>query len=414
MKIAVIGGGRVGAPVAAGFAGMGHCAVCCERNGEKLRALRSGRAPFDEPGLNALVGKHLRAGNLSFAADAGDAVKDADVCFVAVETDVNGCAGLRAVVAEVAKRMHGRGGVAIKSTMPVGMSGELAKATGARVVVNPEFLRQGFAVGDFLRPSRIVVGADDEHAAMIMRAVYQPWIKNGVKLIETSRASAEIIKLSANFALASRVAVVNEIAGLCESAGADIDEVAAALALDKRIGLAKSGAGFGGVCLPKDCELFAAAGRGFNYRATVAEAVSASNNKRPQKLAAHIAKHFPPGSHPRLAVWGLAFKAGGDDVRNSKAAETARLLGETPPLPSLRLHDPFVSPRAVENAPGEFFCDWRKSIKNADGLVVLAAHPCYADIPRAEITMLMKSGALVFDIAGGLQKTRNTQSQIAA
>ena len=113
-------------------------------------------------------------------------------------------------------------------------------------------------------------------------------------------------------------------------------------------------------------------------------------------------------------MWGLAFKAGGDDVRNSKAAETARLLDTTPPLPSLRLHDPFVAPRAVENAPGEFFRDWRESIKNSDGLVVLAAHPPYADIPRAEITMLMKSGALVFDIAGGLQKTRDTQSQIAA
>ena len=401
MKIAVVGGGRVGAAVAAGFAGAGHCVVCCERDRRRLRALKNACAPFDEPQLNALVAKHLRTGNLSFVADIAT-VTNADVCFVAVETNAGDCATLRTAVSDAAATMHGRGIVAVKSTMPVGMADNLAKTADAHIVVNPEFLRQGHAVEDFLHPAHIIIGVDDRSTAMTMRAVYKTW---RAPLMETTRRTAEIIKLAANYALAARVAVINEIAALCERGGDDAGTVIKALVLDGRINPARPGPGFGGVCLPKDCALFAAA---CGHNATVVSAVIAANSKRPRTLATHIASHFARASRPHLALWGLAFKGGGDDMANSKAAETTRLLSATAPHPLLRLHDPCVPAQALKTLPGKHCLNWRDSLKNADGLVVLAAHPHYADIAPADIKAPMKSNALIFDTVGILKTNKRT------
>ena len=396
MKIAVIGGGRVGAAVAAGFAGAGHCVVCCERDRRRLRGLKNARAPFDEPQLDEMIAKCLRAGSLAFSSSIA-AARDADVCFVAVETDAGECAALRAAVIDAASVMGGRGVVAVKSTMPAGRSDELAKTTGARIVVNPEFLRQGHAAEDFLRPARIVIGADDRRAVMTMRAAYKKW---RAPIMETTRRTAEIIKLAANYALAARVAVIDEIATLCERGGDNADTVIKALALDGRIAPARTGPGFGGVCLPKDCALFAAAcGRD----ASLAAAVIAANDKRPHALAAHVAGQFLRNSRPHLAVWGLAFKGGGGDMTNSKGAETARLLNAAAPRPLLRLHDPCLPVRKIKTLPGKHYRHWRDSLKNADGLVVLAAHPHYATIAPADIKAAMKNDARIFDAVGILQ-----------
>lgn len=396
MKIVVVGGGVVGVVAAAGFASAGHCVVCCERDRRRLRGLKDARAPLGEPRLDMMIAEYLRAGSLTFASNI-TAARDADVCFIAVETDAGECAALRAAVCDAALAMGGRGIIAVKSTMPAGMADALAKTTGADIVVNPEFLRQGYAAADFLHPKRIVIGADNPQAFMTMRAVYKKW---RAPIIQTSRRTAEVIKLAANYALAARVAVINDIAALCELGGDDTAAVVNALAYDERINPARQGPGFGGVCLPKDCALFAAAcGRG----ASLAAAVIAANNKRPQTLAAHIAKHFARNSRPHLAVWGLAFKGGGGDMTNSKAMETAKLLGKTAPRPLLRLHDPFVPMREKKLLPGKRYRNWRDTLKNADGVVILAAHPQYSSIARADIKAAMKKEALIFDTVGILQ-----------
>lgn len=405
MEITVIGGGHVGLPVAAVFADRGNRVVCCERDPAKLACMRAGLAPFNEPGLDELVSKNLQAGSLAFQADLPGSVRGADLCFVTVATAADGHPQLTATVTDIVRHIPEGSVIALKSTMQPGTADKIARAAGerAKVAVNPEFLRQGSAVTDFRSPERIVIGANDESTLETMRKAYAPWRESSASWLEVTRTEAEIVKAGANCFLATRVALINEIYDLCEATGADIRVVRDALAADSRIGghYLSPGIGFGGSCLPKDCELLAHAGRSAGSPMAVVEATTASNNGRQTRLADRIASLVHGLPDPAIAVWGLTFKPDSDDMRDSIALGIVDRLSQGRPSPRLRLHDPWA-PKDAAPACGELFADWRESLEGADALVVLVAHSAYKGIRPEEAKGLMRGDAIL-DVAGVLE-----------
>ncbi|MDQ4145223.1 MAG: UDP-glucose/GDP-mannose dehydrogenase family protein [Actinomycetota bacterium] len=340
MQLGVVGTGHVGLVTCVTFAEFGHEVVATDEDQEKLGRLESGEAPFFEPGLQELLDKH-RNGPLTFSHDKRS-LTDAEAVFICVGTPprATGEANLAAVensARELAEHARGRTLIVEKSTVPAGTATRLRRVlrharpdleNDLEVVSNPEFLREGAAIEDSLNPSRILVGADSEWARERMRDVYRPLLERGVELIETDIATAELSKHACNAFLALKISYINAIARLCERAGADVELVASVLGSDERIGphFLKAGLGFGGSCFPKDLRAFDKLAHELGYDFALLRDIDKVNDEAVEAAVAKIADALWNLEGKRVALLGLAFKPGTDDVRFSPALELARKL----------------------------------------------------------------------------------------
>jgi UDPglucose 6-dehydrogenase len=335
MKITVIGAGYVGLVSAACFSDFGYEVTCVDRDARKVAALESGKIPIYEQGLEPVVASNRQAGRLVFSEDLKSAVASADVVLIAVGTptregeDAADLSFVYAAGEEIAKAMQGYTVIVTKSTVPVGTAARLREIISkARpdgefdVASNPEFMREGSAVEDFLRPDRVVIGVNSERAEKVLRQLYRPLTAKNVPLLVASCEAAEVIKYAANTFLATRIAFVNQLADLCEKVGADIQDVARGMGLDKRIGLQflNPGPGFGGSCFPKDTRALVHTARQHGNPFTIVENVVSANEARKRALADRI-QQAAGGTlaGKKIALLGIAFKAETDDIRDAAA-----------------------------------------------------------------------------------------------
>jgi len=361
MNICVVGTGYVGLVTGAVFADLGNDVVCVDKVRAKIDSLKAGRMPIYEPGLEEMVARNVDDGRLTFTIDLAAGVRQSDVIFIAVgtpsratgETDLS---HVEAVAAEIGRTMDRYKVVVNKSTVPVG-TGELVREVVARhqrapvefdVVSNPEFLREGSAIEDTLRPDRIVIGAPNQHAAMRLVELYAPLER---PMIITDLPSAEVIKYASNSFLAAKISFINAIANVCEAAGADVTQVMKGMGLDNRIGAAflQAGLGYGGSCFPKDVDsLIHTAGRlGYDFR--LLKSVADINRERAARLVETIRKVLSPLDDKTVAVLGLSFKPNTDDMREAKSVEVIEQLhaaGAT-----IRAYDPVATDNARDLLP---------------------------------------------------------------
>ena len=330
MKIAVIGTGYVGLVAGACLAESGNNVVCIDKDDAKVRTLRRGKMPFYEPGLEELVRRNRQERRLTFSTTLPKAVRDSSVIFVAVGTPPgeDGSADVQQVLAvarDVAKAMNGYKVIVDKSTVPVGTSVQVREVIRREtthpfsVVSNPEFLKQGAAVEDFMKPDRVVIGAEDPRAEGLMREVYDPFTRTGAPILVMDCASAELTKYAANAMLASRISFMNEVANVCELVGADVDQVRRAIGADRRIGpsFLFPGIGYGGSCFPKDVKALIHFAAKKNYEFKLLRAVESVNASQKTRLFSKMRAHFGSLKGKVIAVWGLAFKPKTDDMREA-------------------------------------------------------------------------------------------------
>lgn len=330
MKIAVIGTGYVGLVVGTCFAETGNDVACVDKDAPKIRGLQRGRVPIYEPGLEELVRRNRAEGRLTFTTALPRAVRGAQAVFIAVGTPMgeDGSADLQHVLEvarDVARAMNGYTVIVNKSTVPVGTVERVRKVVRREtthpfsVVSNPEFLKQGAAVEDFLKPDRVVIGAEDPRATELMQELYAPFTRTGAPIMVMDCASAELSKYAANAMLASRVSFMNEIANVCEAVKADVDHVRMAIAADRRIGSSFlfPGVGYGGSCFPKDVKALLKFSREHQYDFQILRAVEAVNEAQKARMLRTLETHLGPLKGRHIAVWGLAFKPRTDDMREA-------------------------------------------------------------------------------------------------
>jgi UDPglucose 6-dehydrogenase len=343
LNIAVIGTGYVGLVVGSCFAESGNEVVCVDNNSDKIAKLEMGVIPIYEPGLPDLIERNVRDRRLIFTTDLRSAVQKSEVIFIAVGTPTtsSGAADLSAVHAvatAIGKAMNGYKVVVTKSTVPVGTADTvrdlIARETNQEfdVVSNPEFLKQGAAVEDFMRPDRIVVGTDNPRAAEILRELYAPFVRTGSPILVVDIRTSEMVKYAANAFLAARISFMNEISNLCEAVGADVDMVRKGMAADSRIGSAFlfPGVGYGGSCFPKDTRALIQTGREYTTPMRILEAVEAVNNDQAHRFVNRVIDHFKGKlKDKRFGVWGLSFKPRTNDMRDAPAIRIIeQLLGK--------------------------------------------------------------------------------------
>jgi len=398
MKITVFGSGYVGLVTAACFARMGNKVLCVDIDAAKVEALRTGRVPIREQGLDDLVAAGIAAGNLRFTTDPAEGVAHGLYQFIAVGTpaDEDGSADLShvlAVAATVAEHMDAYRVVVDKSTVPVGTArrvGEVIRERLARrgatvpfaVVSNPEFLKEGNAVEDFMKPDRIIIGADDERAIREMQRLYAPFNRKSDRLLVMDPLSAELTKYAANAMLATKISVMNEFANIAERVGADIEQVRVGLGSDPRIGFhfIYPGAGYGGSCFPKDVSALIHTAREVGHPAHILQAVQAVNQRQKSRLFERIQQHFGHDlSGLSFALWGLAFKPGTDDMREAPSRVLMEALWRAGAR--VRAHDPAAMAEARHLYPDPealVLCDDPMTcLDGAEGLVVVTEWNSY-------------------------------------
>jgi UDPglucose 6-dehydrogenase len=341
VKVTVIGTGYVGLVVGAGLAETGNHVICADIDRDKIALLQTGHVPIYEPGLEPLVARNQAAGRLRFTADVPAAIEASDVVFIAVGTppDEDGTADLQHVLAAgamIGDHMNRPKVVITKSTVPVGTAGLVREAIAARtsmsfhVCANPEFLKEGAAVEDFMKPDRVVVGVESADARVVLEELYAPFVRTNNPLIFMDVASAEMTKYAANAMLATRISFMNQIAELCEAVGADISMVRRGVGSDPRIGPAFlfPGPGYGGSCFPKDVQALIRTADGHRVSLDVLKAVEEVNRRQKRRVFEKVSRALGTLAGRHVAVWGLAFKAETDDMRESPAIELVeRLLG---------------------------------------------------------------------------------------
>ena len=386
MKIAIVGAGYVGLVSGACLAGFGFDVVCVDHDAARVGELEQGRVPIHEPGLEDRVRAGRNDGRLRFTSELAPAVAAADVVMIAVGTptrrgeDAADLAFVHKAADEIAAALNGYKVVVTKSTVPVGTTRSLMHEIARRrpglafdMASNPEFLREGSAVSDFLAPDRVIVGTESERARDVLGQLYRPITVGSVPITFTGIESAELIKYAANGYLAMRIAFVNELADLCEKVGADISVVTHGMGQDRRIGqhYLQPGPGFGGSCFPKDSRALAAAARGRGAPFRLIEAVVAANDGRKTGLAARVVAAMGGSvDGRRIAVLGIAFKADTDDIRDSAA------LGLIPELKgkgaSIAAYDPQAGPAGAARIPDVVWCrNAYAAASGADAVVIL-------------------------------------------
>jgi UDPglucose 6-dehydrogenase len=410
MRIAVIGTGYVGLVSGACFSEFGVSVTCVDKDGEKIARLNGGEIPIYEPGLNELVASNARAGRLAFATDLKSAVAGADAVFIAVGTPSrrgDGHADLSYVFGaaeEIAQALTGYAVVVTKSTVPVGTGRKVAtilrkfRPEGSfEVVSNPEFLREGSAIGDFMRPDRVVIGAETERAREVMRALYRPLYLIETPIVFTAIETAELIKYAANSFLATKISFINEIAELCEKVGADVQDVAKGIGLDGRIGskFLHAGPGYGGSCFPKDCLALVRTAQEAGAPVTLVEQVVAVNDARKRKMAEKVIKACGGSVAGKvLAVLGLTFKPNTDDMREAPS------LAIIPTLQAagadIRAYDPEGITEAKKLLPGVAFVnDAYAAMNGADAIVLLTEWNEFRALDLERAKLLLKSPTLI-------------------
>jgi UDPglucose 6-dehydrogenase len=410
MRIAMIGTGYVGLVSGTCFAKFGHDVVCLDKDPDKIKRLKKGKIPIYEAGLEDLLARQIESKRITFTTDINDAVPEADVVFIGVGTPArrsDGHADLSFVyqaAKEIAETMQGYTVIVTKSTVPVGTAREIERIVRETapngdfdVASNPEFLREGAAVNDFMRPDRVVIGTSSERAQKIMREVYRPLFLNETPIVFTKRETAEIIKYAANSFLATKIAFINEIADLCEKADADVQIVAKTLGLDGRISpkFLNAGPGYGGSCFPKDTLALAQTGQKMNARQSIVEAVVDSNNNRRKAMADKvIAACGGSVENKRIGILGVAFKPNTDDVRDSPALDIIPILQHAGA--DIAAYDPAAMEQAKQFITA---VDWKTNAydvaKDADALVIITEWNEFRAMDLDRIETLLKTPCIV-------------------
>ncbi len=410
MKITVVGSGYVGLVAGTCFAELGNDVVCLDADGAKIAALQRGEVPIYEPGLDELIVRNAREGRLQFTTDKAGAILHGEVVFIAVGTPMgeNHEADLRyvrAVAADIGRHMRSYTVVVDKSTVPVGtaeMVAEIIRCTQSEsvdfdVVSNPEFLKEGAAIKDFMVPDRVVIGTASERAGEIMRRLYQPLVRAERPLIVTDIKSAELIKYAANAMLATRISFMNELAHLAEAVGADIKKVALGMGLDRRIGsrFLQAGVGYGGSCFPKDVQALIQSLRQHGCQSRILEAVEAVNADQKLSLIPKIERQLGADlTGCKIAVWGLAFKPKTDDIRDAPALLMISELRRRGAL--ISAFDP-VAETNCRRAGIEIEYVQRPldALRDADCLVLMTEWDVFRALDKGEMLALMRSPNIV-------------------
>ncbi len=409
MKIGIIGTGYVGLPTGVGLAELGNEVTCIDREQSKIDRLRAGKITLFEEGLEELFEKNVKAGRIKFTTSMKEGVENADLVIIAVGTPPHPVTKeadmkyIHAAATELAEYLRGYTVVATKSTVPVGTGDDvetLIRKKNAQadfdVVSLPEFLREGFAVHDFFHPDRIVVGANSERAANVIKELYKPF-EGKTNMLFVKRRSSETIKYASNAFLAIKIHYINEMANFCEKAGADIYEVAKGMGLDSRIGnkFLNPGPGYGGSCFPKDTNAMAYMGRRSGVDLSLIEAAIKGNDARKVEMAERILDAVKDIENPEIAVLGLAFKGGTDDCRESPAMQ---IIGE---LINKNAKIKAYDPKAMENAAllvGDkisYAADMYEAARAADVLVILTEWEDFRSLDLSRLKGMMRHARIV-------------------
>ncbi|MFC5507988.1 UDP-glucose dehydrogenase family protein [Bosea massiliensis] len=411
VAITMIGTGYVGLVTGACFAEMGHDVICVDRDEAKVELLRRNVMPIYEPGLAELVSANVAAGQLRFSTDVSASVKGRDAVFLAVGTPSetgSGRADLRFVFKaafDVAMEVDKPTVIVTKSTVPVGTNRKLANlmATDLQprhrvsVASNPEFMREGAAISDFMEPDRIVFGSDDASAIEVLERIYKPLTDKGAKALVTGLETAELIKYAANAFLAVKVTFINEIADLCEKVGADVEVLATGVGLDARIGKAflKAGPGWGGSCFPKDTKALIATAQDFGSQVRTVESAVSANDARKRAMAGRIASLCGGNlAGKKLAIFGLTFKGGTDDMRESPSLDIVPLLQALGAR--VHGHDP-SNPRSLSTDLPDLIhhVDPLEAVDGAEALVILTDWPEFRSYEMSAVAKRMAQPILI-------------------
>jgi len=386
MKIVMVGTGYVGLVSGLCFAEFGYETVCIDKNQSRLKSISEGKSPFYEPGLDDLLDKHINSTKrLTLSSDLAKEVKKANVIFITVGTpsrrleDEADLSSIIDVAREIAVNISNYSVIVTKSTVPVGTTRKIKEIILEQisqdqfdVVANPEFLREGSAINDFMRPDRVVIGVDSKKSEQIIKEIYRPLYLLDTPIVSTSIETAEIIKYASNSFLATKISFINEIADLCEVAGANVKDVAKAMGLDKRIGskFLHTGPGFGGSCFPKDVKAFSATAKKLGIDLSILNAVNLFNRARPVKISSKILKYYDDDlKNVTLTILGLSFKPNTDDIRDSTSLIIAQELLKKGI--KIKVYDP----KAMLNAKKEIreleFCDNAyEACEQSNGLII--------------------------------------------
>ena len=403
MHIAVIGTGYVGLVTGACFAEFGVDVTCVDIDSEKIARLSSGEMPIYEPGLEQLVTKNMQSGRLQFTTDIKQAVEQALVIFLAVGTPPNNDGSpdlsfVESAASSVAEYMNGYKVIVTKSTVPIGTGEHLRRRIREHnpklnfgIVSNPEFLREGAAINDFMRPDRVVIGSRDEEAIAIMRDLYRPLYLIEAPFVLTSLEAAELTKYAANAFLATKISFINEIASLCESIGCDVHDVAKAIGMDRRIGskFLHPGPGFGGSCFPKDTQALASVAHSFGRDSLIVDAVIEVNRRQRQAMLPKIEKLVGGWAGKTIAVLGLAFKPETNDIREAPSLEIIAGLLKSGAM--VRAYDPVAMLEAAELLPEVNYADDEyAAVTNTDALVFVTEWNQFRALDMRRIRDLMR------------------------
>jgi UDPglucose 6-dehydrogenase len=410
MRVAMIGTGYVGLVSGACFSEFGTDVICVDKDAGKIERLKKGEIPIFEPGLDALVVKNAEAGRLSFTTDLKQAVSSADVVFIAVGTPSrrgDGHADLSFVfqaAREIGAAMEGYTVVVTKSTVPVGTGHQvetiLKKVAPGKefdVVSNPEFLREGSAIDDFMRPDRVVIGSSNKRAADVMAQLYRPLYLIEKPILHTSLETAELTKYAANAFLAMKITFINEVADLCEQVGANVHDVAKGIGLDGRIGrkFLHAGPGYGGSCFPKDTLALVKTAQDYGSPIRLVEATVEVNDERKKQMAARIVQACGGSVEGKtIAVLGLTFKPNTDDMREAPSLEILPALQKAGAV--IRAYDPEGMEEAEPLLPGVTFCkDAYEALEGADALTIITEWNAFRNLDLKRVKGLLKEPVFV-------------------
>lgn len=416
-KITVVGTGYVGLVTGTCFAETGNSVTCVDIDKSKVDRMKNGEVPIYEPHLDVIFDRNIKQNRLQFTTDLASAIKDAEIIFLALPTPPgeDGSADLSYVLnvaGELGELITGYKVIVDKSTVPVGTAEKVEAAIKAKtdvpfaVVSNPEFLREGFAVDDFLNPDRVVVGTSDEKAKSIMKELYKPFIRDGHPLIFMDEKSAELTKYAANSFLATKITFMNEVANFCEKVGADVDKVREGMGSDTRIGhrFLYPGIGFGGSCFPKDVSALLKSGHQNDYKFSIIDAVLEVNDQQKLKLFEKVQDYFGDVNGKKLALWGLAFKPDTDDIREAPSLYLIEaLLNQGAQIVAF-------DPEAMDNVKSllgdriDFVSNQYEALEGADALLIATEwsvfrNPDFSKVKNKLNAPVIFDGRNLFDLA---------------